>query len=359
MTRRAGARSPRTIALLTALVLLLLTGWQAARADVPYVTFSPGPTVNVLGDLGDQPIIEVAGQESYRDDGALRLVTVVPSGPDRKVDLVNLMRAWIDPAVDVLPYDAVYQPEDTRSSVREASRAQMTTSQEAATAAAFDELGLSYDIGVGVAAVDDEGPAAERLQPGDQLLGVDGARVESIEAVQQRVQRLAVGETVTFQVLREGDEVQERVRTVASPEGEGSAVLIGLSPCCFDFPVDVSLNISDNIGGPSAGLMFALGIYDVLTPGSLTDGKAIAGTGSITAAGEVGAIGGIRQKLVAAQEDGAELFLVPGANCAEALTGSHDPEQLRLVRADTLEEALADVQAWVEDPDAELKECVA
>lgn len=103
--------------------------------------------------------------------------------------------------------------------------------------------------------------------------------------------------------------------------------------------------------------MFALGIYDVLTPGSLTDGQVIAGTGEIDAEGKVGSIGGIQQKLVGAQDDGAELFLVPAGNCAEALDGNYDPDKMRLVKVSTIEQALGDVQAWVEDPDAKLTRC--
>ena len=103
--------------------------------------------------------------------------------------------------------------------------------------------------------------------------------------------------------------------------------------------------------------MFALGIYDVLTPGSLTDGKVIAGTGEIDADGNVRPIGGIQQKLVGAQDDGAELFLVPADNCAEALDGNYDPDKMRLVKVTTIEQALDEVQAWVKDPDAKLARC--
>lgn len=355
--RRLGASS-WTVAVLLAAVLLALTGWQALRQPVPYVTFSPGPTVNVLGDSGDEPIIEVEGRRSYRDEGALRLVTVVPSGPGNRVDLVSLLRAWIDPTIDVLPYDAVYQPQDTRSSVREQSAAQMSGSQENAVAAALDALDIRFTSGVGVSQVDPDGPSAGRLEPGDRVLRVDGQRVTSTQDLIDAVRSRPVGSRVQVTVRRDGETERERITTVAAPGGqEGSAVLVGISPCCYDFPVDVSLNLGENIGGPSAGMMFALGIYDVLTPGSLTGGKVIAGTGEVDPEGRVGPIGGIRQKLVGAQDDGARLFLVPGDNCAEALTGDYDPDRMRLVRADTLQQAISDVEGWVADPDAELPSC--
>ena len=132
---------------------------------------------------------------------------------------------------------------------------------------------------------------------------------------------------------------------------------VSIQAAGYRFPFDVELKLAENIGGPSAGLMFALGIYDVLTPGSLTEGKTIAGTGEIDGEGNVGAIGGIQQKLVGAESDGARLFLVPADNCAEALDGSYDPDKMRLVKVTTLDEAIADVQAWVKDPDAKLARC--
>lgn len=350
-------RSRWLVAVALALGLLVLTAWQALRLPVPYTTFAPGPTVNVLGKSGDERIIEVEGRESYRDDGGLRLVTVVPSGPGRKVDLFSLVSAWLDPAVDVLPYDAVYRPADTRESVRAESAAQMTSSQDNAVAAALGALGIDYDIGVGISAVDPDGPAQGKLEAGDEVLRVQGRAVTSVDGLVAAVRARPVGSEVEIVVRRDGERVRERIRTVAAPKGKGSAVLVGVSPCCYDFPVDVELNLSDNIGGPSAGMMFALGVYDVLTPGSLTGGKVIAGTGEIAADGTVGPIGGIRQKLVGAQSDGARLFLVPGPNCAEALTGDYDPDRMRLVRADTLSEAIDDVKAWVADPDADLPSC--
>lgn len=361
MTGRVGRRRERTIALLTALGLLVVTGWLALRADVPYVTFSPGPTVNVLGErtggAGDEPIIEVEGRESFRDDGGLRLVTVVPSGPDSKVDLLSLVRGWADPSVNVYPFETVYAPQDTRASVREESAAQMTSSQDNAVAAALGALDIGFDAGVGVSLVDPEGPAADRLRAQDQVLSVEGEPVSSVKGLVRQVKSQPVGSSVDFELQRGGETVSAQVPTVAAEDGEGSAVRIGVGECCYDFPFDVNLNINPNIGGPSAGLMFALGIYDVLTPGSLTDGRTIAGTGTIDPEGQVGPIGGIQQKLVGAQDDGAELFLVPGENCAEALGGAYDPEQLRLVRVDTLSEAIEDVERWVADPDAELTGC--
>ena len=123
----------------------------------------------------------------------------------------------------------------------------------------------------------------------------------------------------------------------------------------FDFPFQVHVNIDPDVGGPSAGLMFSLAIYDTLTPGSLTGDAAVAGTGTMSEDGSVGPIGGIQQKIVGARDDGAELFLVPPDNCADALQAPNG--DMRLVRADTMHDAVEALETWVDDPDATLPTC--
>jgi PDZ domain-containing protein len=126
----------------------------------------------------------------------------------------------------------------------------------------------------------------------------------------------------------------------------------------FDFPFQVRLGLDDSIVGPSGGLVFAMSVYDTLTPGSLTGGHDIAGTGTISPDGAVGAIGGIQQKIAGAAAAGAELFLVPPANCAEALGAPADAlKELRLVRAPTLTSALKSVTTYADDPSADLPSC--
>jgi PDZ domain-containing protein len=355
-----GARrglSRRSWAALLALVLTIGLGGYAASRPVPYVTFAPGPTVNVLGTFEKKDIIEVSGRKTYEDKGGLRLVTVIPSGPDTKVSLAQLVWAWASPNDAVYPYEAVYAPQDTGTSVREQSGVQMVSSQDNAVAAALRALDIPYADVVKIAAVDKDGPAHGKLEAGDVVVSVNGRRTSTLDQLTGAVQPLPIGSTVTLRVKRDGKAVTQRITTVASPQDpKKSAIRVQIAPS-YRFPFEVDLNIDQNIGGPSGGLMFALGIYDVLTPGSLTGGRVIAGTGEIDAAGKVGEIGGIQQKLVGAQEDGARLFLVPAGNCAEALGGHYDPDKMRLVKVRTLDEALEDVQSWVKDPDAKLARC--
>lgn len=349
----------RTWAGLLAFVLVIGLAVVAAVKPVPYVTFAPGPTVNVLGKYDGHQIIEVDGHKAYRDSGALRLTTVVPSGPEQKVSLLSLVAAWVDPDRAVYPYAAIYAPQDTRQSVRDESGVQMTSSQDNAVAAALGALKITYTDVVKVAGVDKDGPAEGKLEVGDTILAIDGQQVRTLDEVTGKIRPLPVGTAVRLRIGRDGKPRTVSLRTVTSPQDQkSSAVRVSIAPS-YRFPFDVALKLDQNIGGPSGGLMFALGIYDVLTPGSLTAGRKIAGTGEIDAQGHVGEIGGIQQKLVGAQDDGARLFLVPAGNCAEAVQGHYDPDRMRLVKVSTFTDALADVKKWVQDPKASLPRCTS
>ena len=123
----------------------------------------------------------------------------------------------------------------------------------------------------------------------------------------------------------------------------------------YDFPIDVKFGIDPDIGGPSAGLMFSLAIYDTLTEGSMTGGDVVAGTGTISPDGTVGPIGGIDQKIAGAREDDADVFLVPAANCDDAYESPNG--DMELVRVATMSEAVDALETYAEDPDADLPRC--
>lgn len=347
----------RSWAALLAAVLVVALGVVALREPVPYVTFAPGPTVNVLGSFADKPVITVSGRRAYSDKGALRLLTVEPSGPDQKVGLPELIWAWADPTRSVYPYEAIYQRQDTQKTVQQQSGVQMASSQDNAVAAALRALGIRYADLVKIVTVQKGGPADGRLRAGDVVVAVGPHRIHTVDELTRSIRPLPVGSSVTMRVRRGGKVVTERMTTTSSPvNARESAVRVTIS-AAYRFPFRVRLNLDKNIGGPSGGLIFALGVYDVLTPGSLTAGKVVAGTGEIDAAGRVGPIGGVQQKMVGAQDAGAQLFLVPAANCSEALDGHYDPAKMRLVKVATLAGALADVKAWAASPDAPLPRC--
>ncbi len=348
------SRRPATVLAGVILLVLLVVGYFLGA---PYVLMSPGPTVNVLGETKGEPIVEVQGHRTYPTEGELRLTTVSVSSPGSRVSLFDAMAAWVDPDRSVLPRDSVYPRDRTPADERAESRVQMVGSQDSAVAAALTELGYDLDTYAEVLGTTPGGPAEDKLEPRDEIVSINGTRVTRVQQVFDIVDGLAVGERARFVVLREGERRTETVTTEAAQDDPDQAVVGVFVGTGFRFPFDVSVNLSESIGGPSAGLVFALSVYDVLTPGPLTGGSDVAGTGTITPAGKVGPIGGIQQKIVGARDVGAKVFLVPPANCASALAAHVTPDEIRLVRAATLHSAVRSLQRYADDQDAPLPEC--
>jgi PDZ domain-containing protein len=346
--------SQRLYAALLAVPLLFGLVVAAVMLPLPYVTFAPGITVDVLGEEDGEEIIQVEGARTYHTDGQLRMTTVYVTQPGGRVTLFEAMDAWLSDEQAIYPYDAVYGPDETAEDSRAESAVQMVTSQDAATAVALKELGYDVETVTRVLDVREGLPAEGKLEVHDILLRVGDRKIASAQDVVDAVEQAPEGEPIEFVFKRDG----KRMTTEITPEMVDGKPRVGITPGpSYDFPFDVTVNIEPGIGGPSAGLMFSLGIYDTLTPGSLTGGEIVAGTGTIDAEGKVGPIGGIQQKVVAARDAGAELFLVPADNCAAALGAPNG--DVTLVRADTMPEALDAVQAWTADHDADLPTCTA
>ncbi len=349
--------SRRTAAGLLALALIAALSLIAAWMPSHYVTFRPGPTMNVLGKYDGKQIIEIDGHEVHADTGALRMTTVYPSGPDRNVNMTAVITGWLDPDTAVLPRDVVYTEGETRESVREESAAEMISSKDTATAAAMTALGESFTTRMKVTSVSEDGPSAGLLEADDVFVTVNGVETPDPEALLGQIRPKRPGTALPIVVERQGERTKVTVTTEAAPDNaEESRIGVGIQQS-FDFPVDVKIQLPSTVGGPSAGTMFALGIYDLLTPGSLTAGKPIAGTGTITADGKVGPIGGIAQKIAGAQRDGARLFLAPAGNCGEAARAHYDQDKMRVVRVSDLKDAIDDIEAWAKDPGVDLPRC--
>ncbi len=343
----------RTWAAALAVPLFVALGFVLALTGLPFVTFVPGPSINLLGDNGDKPILGVRGHQVYRDDGQLRMTTVSVTERDATLDLFTLMKTWFSREDAVYPFSAQYPSGGSQKEDAQEGQVEMKTSQESAVVAALTELGYDLHSQLKIAAVTDGMPADGKLEPGDVLVKVGDTPITADTVVSDLVAAVPDGGSLPV-VVRRG---KERVKVHLTPVEKDGNRLVGvtLEPV-YHYPVDVSINIAD-IGGPSAGLMFALSIYDVLTPGSMTDGNAVAGTGTIDPHGKVGEIGGIQQKIAAAHRDGAELFLVPPGNCGDALGGHRG--SMRLAKATTLTDAIKTVETWSADHDAPLPECTA
>lgn len=346
-------------ALVVALVVLLVLTFLPTA----YVIQQPGPVYDTLGTVAtadgeEVPLISVEGAETYPTDGTLDLLTVqVVGNPERTPSWFELALAWFDRTRAVIPLQEVYPVGQTTEQRNEESSAMMVDSQQEATAAALGELG--YDIGaeLTVYSLADDSPAAGVLEAGDVILAVDGQSVTDAEEVREIVGE-AAGEPVTLTIERDGSEREVSV-TPSRQELDGEAVwLLGVTLThAYDFPIDVTIQL-DNVGGPSAGMMFALGIIDTLTPGQLNGGAQVAGTGTISGTGEVGPIGGIRQKLWGAEDAGAEIFLAPTANCGEVV--GHVPDGLQVFAVDTLGDAIDVLETVSEDGDvSELPTCTS
>lgn len=320
---------------LVALLVGVLTLWH-----VPYAIMSPGPVVNTLGSTDDgTPLIRVEGHATHPTTGALDFTTVaVRGGPGYPVTLLDVLQAKVQ-GYEVLPVDEVFAPHSTAEQVKEEGTAQMRSSQEAATVVALRAASMTVPEKVVVAAIPQGSPADGRLHADDVVTAVDGRPVSTSGAAREAIRRHKGGDVVRFTVQRAGKTVQTQVTAV---EKDGATVVgVYLAPT-YDMPVKVTVSAGD-VGGPSAGTMFALGIYDKLTPGALTGGRTIAGTGALDPDGTVEPIGGIAEKMAAARSHGAQFFLAPARNCDE-VTG-HVPDGLQVAKISTFRDALAAVTA--------------
>ncbi|MDR0365529.1 MAG: PDZ domain-containing protein [Bifidobacteriaceae bacterium] len=324
--------APSTITLVASLAVSLVCGAVLFALPVPYVLQTPGPTVDTLGKQGEVELIQVDQEPSHPITGQLRLTTVGAYGSDPgSLSVIQLVRGYFDPQDALVPYDLVYPRQSTSKQRDEQSAAEMASSQDTATVAAFEYLGLDVAIVVDKTAT----PAAAAVfKQGDRIVSIGGYPITGYTALRASMDNVEPGQTVEVVLDRSGTEVTVEIKTTAD-EATGRAML-GVS-IRFEFPLSVKFGV-ENIGGPSAGTMFALGIIDKLGPTDLADGRIIAGTGTMAPDGKVGSIGGIRQKLVAAKRDGATVFLAPADNCKDVV--GHVPDGLQVVKISTLADAV-------------------
>ena len=321
---------------ITALLVLSLGGLMALPSG--YVIERPGQVFNVMGELDDKPVISATDVDTYKSETRFDITTVSLLGNrDSTPGWLQILGAWLDPDQVVLPLDEVYPPQLSTAQVRAESTAMMEVSQQDAIAAALTQLGYPLDRQLYVASVIADTPASKKLIAGDYLVAVGPVAVATYEELREQIQ-LSEGKTVVIKVVRDGQPKEFEL----TPQKKDDAWVIGaMVGYVYDFPVDIELQLGD-VGGPSGGLIFALGIYDVLTEGSLGGESHIAGTGTITADGKVGPIGGIELKLIAAKKAGATLFLAPAGNCAEVV--GQIPDGLSVVIVEDLESALVAVK---------------
>lgn len=352
----------RLIAAVVAVPAVLALLAFAAFQGLPFATFAPGGTIDVLGADGNAAeVVQVDGREVFRDVGQLRLTTVrvSPAGDPPEtayLSLGRLMQMWFDGDDAVYPYSSVHQDGETAESTREEGAVQMATSQDDAVFVALAEDGIDVPQALQVAAVTADMPSEGVLEVGDHLTSINGTDVPDDVALRKAIQQAPADQPIAIGIERAGKAMTVEVTPVEQTIEGKQRLLIGITPGYdYVFPFDVNINISDNIGGPSAGLIFSLAVYDTITPGSLTGGARVAGTGEIAPDGTVGPIGGIQQKIAGARAEGTDLFLVPEDNCSDALGAENG--DMQLVRASTMHEVRLALEAYAADPGATLPSC--
>ncbi|MCX5368091.1 PDZ domain-containing protein [Streptomyces sp. NBC_00015] len=341
----------RTATMLASTLMLIALLCAGVLIPVPYAEMSPGPTVNTLGDHGGEPVLQISGRKTYTTSGHLNMTTVRVTSADYRMNLVEAVYGWLAHDNKVVPHDTLYPDGKTEEQSTQENAEEFSQSQESAKVAALKELDIPVTSWVIVSTVVKGSPAEGRLHAGDVIKAVDGTAVKEPGDVAKLVTKHKAGEKVVFRIVPAKDQAaaekanktatrtQDVTITTATSDDSGEKrAIVGISAGTdHTFPFTIDIKLAD-VGGPSAGLMFALGIYDKLTPGSLTGGKFVAGTGTIDDAGKVGPIGGIEMKTVGARSQGAQYFLTPAENCAAAAKDT--PSGLRLVKVNTIDDAL-------------------
>ncbi|EYT52976.1 ATP-dependent serine protease [Leucobacter sp. UCD-THU] len=352
----------RRLRIMLALALVACAVLLAALIPSPFVVERPGPVVNTLGEVeledGEvEPVISVDDAELYEADGELNLLTVSILGdPAHPRSWLSLVPSLFDPAQRVAPVAEFYPEGVTLEQRQTQNAAYMDSSQMQAAAAAFRWLGEAVPVELSVAAVIEDGPSDGVLREGDVLLTADGAPIADFAELRALVTETGAGGRIVLGIEREGVP-QEAAIEPRIPQG-GDEPLIGATiASSYELPNEVDISLSQ-IGGPSAGLVFALGLVERLTPGTMVDGSIISATGTISGTGEVGAIGGLAQKMWAADRAESDLFLMPIGNCGDL--PERRPEGLRIAPVATLDEAISAVEAVAagEEP-AGLERCGA
>ncbi len=330
------------VTLLAALAPVVALGVLGTTVKVPFVALGPGPTINTLGEadvdvdgtIQRRPVVDIEGIDLDPTSGNLNMTTVAVRG---NLSLFDALGLWASGRHGLVPREEVYPPQKTKDEVQQENARQFRKSENSAELAALRFLG--EPVALEVTTVADDGPAAAVLKQGDLILRVNDIVVDSLTTLQDVIGATAPSTPVQITYRRDGVESTTPVTLGSRPDDAGTGKgYLGIDAVLVpDVPFTVTFNLAD-IGGPSAGLMFSLAVVDKLSTGELNGGGFVAGTGTIDPDGNVGPIGGIPFKMVAAREAGATTFLVPANNCDEAVATR--PEGLDLVKVETLSGAV-------------------
>jgi PDZ domain-containing protein len=324
--------------LIVGAVLCLVLGILSFGMRVPYLVESPGPTFNTLGKDAGKDIIAISGHPVTPTSGHLNLMTV--SADTQDTTILGAVRGWLRHDEVVVPHDSLYPPGTSQEQQNQQNSQDFLVSQQNAVEAAACEL--DYPKGLGINSVAADSPNKGVLKGGDQFVSVAGTRVTDDTGLRKILAAHKTGDKLPVVLVRGGKQVQATMALQAPAAGSGTP-RIGITiiqGCLLPFQVTLSLT---GIGGPSAGLMFALGIIDKISSHDLTRGRFIAGTGTIDPSGAVGPIGGIALKMIAASRAGATVFLAPEDNCPEVQ--GNIPSGMNVIKVTSLHQAITSLDA--------------
>jgi Lon-like protease len=313
------------------LLVPLAAALAAVTIYLPYYSIGPGPAKAV------QPLIRFDDRPRYESEGSFVLTSVRFD----QLTAYGIVVAWLDPGVSVVPRSDLFSPGETAEQELERSISQMDQSKLDAAFVVLEELTdypEEHGDGVLIESVVEGCAADGELFPGDIVQAIDGTEVEDVGDARRIIRTTTSGAQLTFDVTVDGE--PETVSLTREPCGGSERPLVGVS-MIERFPFDVRIQ-SGSIGGPSAGLAWALALYDLLTPGDLTGGRTIASTGQLGIDGTVYPIGGAADKVVAAESAGATVLMLPGSNVEEARSAGKS--EIELVPVETFGEALAYLQ---------------
>ncbi|MBP3222582.1 MAG: pdz/dhr/glgf protein [Actinomycetaceae bacterium] len=317
-----------------------------------YVVESPGLVINVMGQEDDRPIIDFSNSSIFQSNTRLYMTTVSSSGdPQLGAFSWQVAAGLLMDGYQVIPVRLLY-PEETSVQVHEKTAKQMLNSQETAAVMGVEKAGYHVTMKLTISGCEKGSEADEKLQAGDHIISLSyngkAKKIDSFAALNVFLSSVPVGKEVEITYMRGDEERKDTITTLSfSPNTVGYARAgsrLGISVNTEDvqMPLEVNFHLGD-IGGPSAGLMLSIGVYDYLTQGSLGETQKIAGTGTISLSGEVGAIGGIKHKMQGAKNEGARYFIAPALNCDDVV--GNVPSGLSVYAVHTLDQAIYTVRS--------------
>lgn len=300
---------------------------------------SPGTPQNILGDA-----ISISGAETFPTKGKLSVTSVMVTNPDSYLTGFDILYGWITSDQAVLPRAEIYPENETAEQSNQQGAADMQESQVNATSAALSLLGYKGESKLIINTVNPNSFAFKQLLTGDQIISVDQKVLTSATQITDYLDSKKAGDVVKVSVIRSSDgSTPIEIPVKLSKRDDGSAYIGVNIETKHNFPVNVKIKL-DETGGPSGGLIFALGIVEKLQSEDLIRGRNIAGTGTITDTGEVGPIGGITEKIIGAKKAGVSIFIAPIENCSD-ITHPELLKGIKVVPVATLSEALAVLRA--------------